>query len=77
MGDSFKLGEVYTYKKLINPKIAEKILSIGPPPFFHLNFFLYQNDSKLPKMYFKHNFENREIFYFCPPPPNNEFCHGF
>ena len=43
-----------------------------PPPFFH------QNDSEWPKMDFKHNFENREIFYFLPiPPSNGEKFHGF
>ena len=33
------------------------------PPFFTQNLYC-QNDSEWPNMDFKHNFENREIFYF-------------
>ena len=53
-----------TCKKFQNPKIARKWLSIGPPSTFFTQNFFYQNDSEWPKMDFKHNFKNREIFYF-------------
>ena len=42
-----------TCKNFLNPKIAEKWLSIGPPPFF-TQTFVYQKDSEWPKMDFKH-----------------------
>ena len=61
-----------TCKSFLKPKIAKKWLSIGTPP----NFF-YQNDSEWPEMDFKHNFENREIFYFWPPPTVKNFTDFF
>ena len=36
----FPLEMSNTCKNFLNPKIAEKWLSIGTPPFFHPNFFL-------------------------------------
>ena len=60
-----------TCKNFQNPKIGQKWLSMGPPPFFHLNFF-YQNDSEWPEMDFKHNFKKYGILSVRPPPPGME-----
>ena len=62
----FPLEMSNTCINVLNPKITEKWLSIVTPPFFtHILF--YQNDSELPKIDFKHNFENRKILIFDPP----------
>ena len=51
----FPLEMSNTCKNFQNPKIGQKWLSMVPPPFFTKIFFC-QNDSELPKMDFKHNF---------------------
>ena len=50
----------YNFKKC-------NILSIGTPPFFHLELF-YQNVSGWPKMDFKHTLKTVKFFLTRPPP---------